>query len=319
MKITSLGPSKVDFKELAAFIGEHKATELKNCGLSLTDFEHRLKNVWPFISYILARQAGKLIGYALLYQIGDSKMIEINPGEILGYHPFVAPGYDENEISSALIVASKESIVKAGFDSLYIDIPWNPAEPAETYAEYHRRYGRLGFEVIQLVHKMNVDLPVEVGNLEISEGIALAQIQFAETEALYQCHHAAYLQGDAQYYFQVDDDERKDDFNRVYSETVRAHPASLVLTSGDQVIGYVMLFAEGDFTEVMSLAVHPEFRRKGYGRLLMMECLKRAGENEHKLMHLIVDEKNLGARKLYQGCGFKVSGGNMTFKWKRSS
>ena len=31
---------------------------------------------------------------------------------------------------------------------------------------------------------------------------------------------------------------------------------------------------------------------------------------------LIVDVKNEGAEKLYRQCGFKDSGGNMTFKWK---
>jgi ribosomal protein S18 acetylase RimI-like enzyme len=146
--------------------------------------------------------------------------------------------------------------------------------------------------------------------------LLLGQIQTVDEAALYQCHHEAYMHGDAQYYFQMDDDERKDDFNRIYSANVKNHPASLVLTKGDQVVGFIMLFAEGEFTEVMSLAVHPEHRRNGYGRFLMKECLKNAGENGHKLMHLIVDEINEGAYSLYKQCGFKDSGGNMTFKWK---
>ena len=48
----------------------------------------------------------------------------------------------------------------------------------------------------------------------------------------------------------------------------------------------------------------------------MKECLKRAGEEKHKTMHLIVDVKNEGAAELYRQCGFEDSSGNMTFKWK---
>jgi ribosomal protein S18 acetylase RimI-like enzyme len=78
-------------------------------------------------------------------------------------------------------------------------------------------------------------------------------------------------------------------------------------------IGYVLLFAEGGFTEVVSLAVHPDFRRQGYGLALMHACLKLASAHRHTHMHLIVDSKKTSAEALYRQCGFKDSGGYMTF------
>lgn len=316
MKFTSYSPTEVDYKELAAFIAANRAAEFESRGLTLEELAERLENVWPFIGFVLARQAGDLTGYALLFQIGDSDLIEINPGGLLGCHPFAAEGVDQDEACSGLIEAAKEYIMQEGFNTLYIDIPWDAAAPTGTYDAFRERYQRSGFEVIQLVHAMDISLPVEVEESEISEGVTLAQIRTTDEAALYECHHQAYLQGDAQYYFQMDDKERKDDFKRIYSERVQKHPASLVLTEEGNVAGYVMLFAEGDFTEVMSLAVHPDYRRKGYGRLLMNECLRRAGENGHARTHLIVDQKNVKAYSLYKQCGFLDTGGNMTFKWK---
>jgi ribosomal protein S18 acetylase RimI-like enzyme len=318
MEIIMYDAATVNYKELAAFFHRHRQIQLDALGLALADIEDRLENRWTFTDYILARHRGELIGYALLFQIGESRMIEINPGTILGCHPFAAPGYDQDTVSVTLVEASKEAVSLRGFDSLFIDIPWDPAAPAGTYQPFRQRYGDLGFEVIQQVHQMDIPLPVKVENQSPLEGLTIAQISSADPSALFRCHHQAYINGAAQYYFRMNADERLDDFNRIYSETARTHPASLALTRDDQVIGYVMLYASGDFSEVMSLAVHPDHQRQGYGRLLMLECLRRANEYGHTTMHLIVDDKNVHARDLYLRCGFVTTGGKLTFEWKPS-
>lgn len=316
MKITTYKPSEFDNKELAAFMFQVRRAELDSSGTSLADLENNLENVWHFIGYVLAHSEGNLIGYALLFRIGDSHWVEINPGAIMGQHPIVAPGFDEEVVGAAMIETAKECVVQEGFNALYIDISWDPTAPPESYDVYRDRYGELGFEVIQLVREMNISLPADIPATVIPHGMQLDQIQSVDKEALYQCHHHAYMQGDSQYYFKMDDKERRDDFERIYAPTIQKHPASLVLTKDDQIAGCVMLFAEGDFTEVMSLAVHPDFRRQGYGKLLMGECLKRASEEGHRTMYLIVDVKNKSATEVYRQCGFKDAGGNMTFKWK---
>jgi ribosomal protein S18 acetylase RimI-like enzyme len=306
----------VDFAELAAFMFQVQEAECQKRTLSLADLEDRLKNVWYFIDFVLARSDGALIGYALLYQIGESDLVEINPGTLLGHHPIVAPGFDEQAVSAALVEAAKVCVLEAGFNALYIDIPWDPSAPQESYDVYRERYGQLGFEIIQQVRQMNLSLPVDAPEISIPPELELKQILTVGAETLYQCHHEAYLQGQAQYYFQMDEVERRNDFERIYAPNIREHPASLVLTQNGTVIGYILLFTRGDFSEVMSLAVHPDYRRRGYGKLLMLACLKRASEERLGAMHLIVDVKNKNAEELYRQCGFNDAGGNMTFKWK---
>jgi ribosomal protein S18 acetylase RimI-like enzyme len=316
MEITTLTSSEIDTQELAAFMYQVRRAELDNRKMKLEDLENRLQDEWQFIAYVLARSEGELIGYALLFRIGDSDMIEINPGTLLGHHPILAQGFDEKGVGAGMIEAAKKRVVKEGYNALYIDIPWDPTALLESYDVYRDRYGELGFEVIQQMRQMNVSLPFEIPETNLPQDLKLSQIQTVDEEALYQCHHEAYMQGDAQYYFQMDEAERRDDFERIYAPNIREDLASLVLTKNGVIIGYCLLFAEGDFSEVMSLAVHPEHRRRGYGQLLMNMCLKRAGEEGHKTMHLIVDIKNEAAANLYRQCGFKIAGGNMTFKWK---
>jgi len=316
MNIIVQQSADVDFAELSAFMFQVREAECQTRGLSLAELEDRLENVWHFIGFVLARSERALIGYALLYQIGESDLIEINPGTLLGHHPIVAPGFNEQTVGSALVESAKTCVREAGYNALYIDIPWDPSAPQESYDVYRERYGQLGFEVIQQVRQMNLGLPVEVPEISIPPGLVLKQIQAVNAEALYQCHHEAYLQGQAQYYFQMDEAERRDDFERIYAPNIREHPASLVLTQGGTVIGYILLFTQGDFSEVMSLAVHPDYRRRGYGKLLIQACLKHASDIGLATMHLIVDVKNKNAEVLYRQCGFNDVGGNMTFKWK---
>jgi ribosomal protein S18 acetylase RimI-like enzyme len=116
----------------------------------------------------------------------------------------------------------------------------------------------------------------------------------------------------------MDDRERRADFERITSPDITEHSASLVLTQEGRIIGYCLLFADGDFSELMSLAVLPDFRRRGLGMFLLSACMEGAGRQGHKTMHLIVDVRNEGAVQLYRKCGFRDVGGNMTFNRKHS-
>ncbi len=316
MNITTYKSNEIDIKGLVTFIHQVRRTELDNRNMALADLEARFRDEWTFIAYVLARSESELIGYTLLYRTGDSDLIMINPGGLLGFHPVVSPGFDERVVGEKMVTAAQKAVVNEGFNALYIDIPWDPAAPPETYDRHQEKFGWWGFEVIQLVRQMNISLPVNVPETTLSSDVKLAQIQNVDKEALYKCHHEAYMAGKAQYYFQMDEAERRDDFERIYAPNIREHPASLALNRNGNILGYCLLFTEGDFSELMSLAVHPDFRRQGYGKLLMHTCLKKAGDEGLSVMNLIVDVKNEDAGELYRQCGFKDAGGNMTFKWK---
>ncbi len=62
----------------------------------------------------------------------------------------------------------------------------------------------------------------------------------------------------------------------------------------------------------MSMIVHPDHHRQGYGKLLVNAYLKRAGQEEHKIMYSNVDVKNEGAEALCRQCGFQDAGDSVS-------
>jgi len=316
MEIFICQPSEVDSHELATFLYSMRQEVLDERGISLEELESRLDSNWKPFGSVLARSDGEVIGCVLLYRLVDSDLVEINPGSILGSHPIVSPGVEEQQVGAELVDGAKSWVVQNGFDAVYLDIPWDPTAPQGPYERYRERYGALGFEVIQQIRQMDCTLPAEIPATSPPPAVELAQVQTVDREALYQCHYAAYMRGDAQYFYQMDDRERRADFERITSSDIRGHPASLVITQEGRIIGYCLLFGDGDFSELMSLAVLPGFRRRGLGIFLLGACMEEAARQGHKTMHLIVDVRNEGAAQLYRKCGFKEVGGNMTFKWR---
>jgi len=59
-----------------------------------------------------------------------------------------------------------------------------------------------------------------------------------------------------------------------------------------------------DEAHVCNVAVHPEHRRKGYGRKIFTALCDMAKANSMQLMTLEVRRSNLPAQALYHACGF---------------
>lgn len=92
--------------------------------------------------------------------------------------------------------------------------------------------------------------------------------------------------------------------------------AFLVAIADGKVAGYVMCRVETGFSEfggfgvvrkghVVSLAVLPEFRRKGVGRALLSAALEGVLEYKAKECYLEVRVSNEAAIRLYEGFGFE--------------
>ncbi|TIH19768.1 ribosomal-protein-alanine N-acetyltransferase [Marinifilum sp. JC120] len=69
-------------------------------------------------------------------------------------------------------------------------------------------------------------------------------------------------------------------------------------------IGYLAYSIVLDEMEVLNLGVHPEFRRKGIGRALMHDLMRRCQEMDMKRGLLDVKESNIPAIGLYESLGF---------------
>ncbi|MEM0120642.1 MAG: ribosomal protein S18-alanine N-acetyltransferase [Thermoprotei archaeon] len=74
------------------------------------------------------------------------------------------------------------------------------------------------------------------------------------------------------------------------------------------VVAYILALAVRPEIHVLSVAVHPEWRRKGLGKTLLQEVIQEACRLGATRIVLEVDVENTGAQLLYTSLGFRSGG-----------
>lgn len=91
------------------------------------------------------------------------------------------------------------------------------------------------------------------------------------------------------------------------SELARDNPETfLVLTLNNEVVGYGIIDHWEDHDHLISIAVRPDLRRKGFGEALLAELEKR--RSKERPLKLEVRQSNLAAIQLYSKRGFTKTG-----------
>lgn len=72
--------------------------------------------------------------------------------------------------------------------------------------------------------------------------------------------------------------------------------------------GYLGMWKIIDEAHITNLAVHPDFRRKGVAKVLLINALKECYEEKIKFLTLEVRASNIKAFTLYEKFGFKSLG-----------
>jgi len=75
-----------------------------------------------------------------------------------------------------------------------------------------------------------------------------------------------------------------------------------------EIVGYANFRIVADEGEIERVAVHPDFRRRGYGRKLMEAMVGYSREKGVRDMTLDVRVNNEKAINLYESCGFSEEG-----------
>lgn len=102
---------------------------------------------------------------------------------------------------------------------------------------------------------------------------------------------------------------RADDFSWSVEQFLGSLKAgdAIVLAYLDQaLIGYFVLRTVVDVSELMEIAVDPEYQGKGFGRKLLTEALKTAKLSGANRVTLEVRIGNTRARHLYETSGFTI-------------
>ena len=82
----------------------------------------------------------------------------------------------------------------------------------------------------------------------------------------------------------------------------------LVFLDGETVAGYVGSQTVLDEADIMNVAVHPEYRRRGIAKALLIELERRLEENGVVTLALEVRASNDPAIRLYEKLGYTLAG-----------
>ena len=81
-----------------------------------------------------------------------------------------------------------------------------------------------------------------------------------------------------------------------------------VVESRGHIVGYGGMWHIIGEVHITNIAIHPDFRRKGIGRELMLFLMESALSHGAKKMTLEVRKSNIGAKSLYRGLDFIEKG-----------
>lgn len=90
--------------------------------------------------------------------------------------------------------------------------------------------------------------------------------------------------------------------------TENAYAHYLAAKKGGRVVGYVGMWLILDEAHITNVAVHPDYRAIGIGRLLMESAILLAQEHRCPKITLEVRRTNLVAQRLYKAFGFQMAG-----------
>jgi ribosomal-protein-alanine N-acetyltransferase len=87
-----------------------------------------------------------------------------------------------------------------------------------------------------------------------------------------------------------------------------SYPYVIVHRVFERVIGYIIYWKIQEEVQISNFAIHPDFRNKGIGKIVMRSVIKAIQRDGGVYVFLEVRPSNMAARHLYKKLGFKVLG-----------
>ena len=103
-------------------------------------------------------------------------------------------------------------------------------------------------------------------------------------------------------------------WSRAFFEKELATPFARLIVAveagraGPTVVGYICRWRVTDEVHILNVAVHPDRRGRGFGRLLLEGTLGEARSSRARIVYLEVRAGNVVARRLYRSLGFRELG-----------
>lgn len=303
----------VDLHALAAITYAARPAQVEQGNLTVAMIEDRFRR---FLSenptqIVSVHSDAGLVGLLVLY-VRNPTTLELSPGSLLGGHPVIAPDNNEQEVGGHLLEAAIAWARQVGFTKIEAITPLVAGEPG-----YQALYEAHGFTLRGQYVEMICRLPEPVPEVSLPPaGFALKPLSQASPAELFQCYYEAFNTGDAQFFFDQDEQERREYFDTLGYEEALNEPASVILLQDQQLVGFAFVLPYGAANcHISCMCVAAEWRGRGLGELILHAIMHQAVQQGCQTITLGTDI-HMRAYELYRKNGFVVTEGSVTWQWR---
>jgi ribosomal protein S18 acetylase RimI-like enzyme len=312
--IDILKPDEIDVQEIVEFTieAEKQLDEQLRCGRTQKEVEDFVRGAFQVsYCYVLARENKILVGLARLYVLSES-MVYLD-----SWHPLILPGADHDELFRHLVkecISHTRAIDRSRLEVFLMNLTDDIRSTYDRYRPLYESAGmRRGNEWSQMICDLTTSELIEP---DLPVGFSLRPIVEVSNDEIWPCYNETFLSSSDRRYLDQTEAQRRENFDDFFSRSKPIEEdASLLLYFGERIVGFhkIDIISEGGF--VNGVGIHPEFRRRGLGRLLMTASLVRAARNKMMNVILEVDIENHRAIALYEHLGFKKRRGSISHIW----
>lgn len=87
-------------------------------------------------------------------------------------------------------------------------------------------------------------------------------------------------------------------------EVHRSNSINFAICFSEKIIGYCFNYYVFEEMFITNICIHPDFRNRGFGFVLLNHIIKKAADIDVKIIHLEVRYNNANAIRLYKSVGF---------------
>jgi ribosomal protein S18 acetylase RimI-like enzyme len=261
---------------------------------------------------LVAHTQEKLVGWLCLGKVSRDMVY------IYSWHPVVHPEFNEDEVACNLIKKSIEYTIQQKRGRLEVFHMQMTDEMRPRYETYRTWYESQGMPKGCEWAYMTADLTTLDKEVTFPPTFYIRPITEVKNDDIYPCYYETFMESSDRRFLDQTDEQRRGNFEDEFFN--RSNPfekdASILLYYNEQIVGFIMIMLMEKDGFVNGIGIHPDFRRRGLGKALMLSSMKRAAKNGMKTMILEVDIDNDQAIKLYQRVGFKKIHGSISHVWK---